>query len=39
MDAAHLIERLIVQLGSQLDLGIAVTATLRGVRLRKLPLK
>jgi predicted nuclease of predicted toxin-antitoxin system len=37
--AAEFIRRLVLQLGGELDNGVAVTATARGVRLRKLPLK
>ncbi|MGI8745102.1 MAG: hypothetical protein ACR2NN_21525 [Bryobacteraceae bacterium] len=39
VDAAELITRLIAQLGTGLIDGLAVTATRRNVRLRRLPLK
>ena len=39
IDAADLIWRLAVQFGDELVRGVAITATWRSVRLRRLPLK
>jgi predicted nuclease of predicted toxin-antitoxin system len=39
VETARLIERLLREFSSQLDEGIALTATVRGVRFRRLPLR
>jgi len=39
LEAVEFIARLVDQLAGQLETGVAVTATRRGVRLRRLPLK
>src|SRR5258706_238325 len=39
VETANVISRVLGELGQQLEAGVAVTATRRGIRLRKLPLK